>query len=133
MVSAVNHKISRNALYLYHLALITSLTSSMFGSAVRFRDFFLPVEESGLREEYLTQVRGVCSHLRGQEEVTGLLCNLQSSQVPAWLDFSIGCPWWCLEMDGRCRGSFENHLVKPRRDSLLPSYLPLRGYVSMCS
>lgn len=54
-------------------------------------------------------------------------------KAPKWLPGQTFPPWWCLEMDGRCWGSFEKHLVKPRRDSLLPSHLPLRGYVSMCS
>lgn len=48
MASAVN-KISRNAFNLYHLVFITSLTSVSW-----FWDCFLPVEESGLHEEYFT-------------------------------------------------------------------------------
>lgn len=59
MASAVNNKISRNAFNLYQLVFITSLTSissltSIFGSAIWFWDCFLPMEESGLHEEYLT-------------------------------------------------------------------------------
>ena len=59
MASAVNNKISRNAFNLYQLVFITPLTSissltSSFGSATWFWDCFLPVEESGLHEEYFT-------------------------------------------------------------------------------
>ena len=53
MASAVNNKISRNAFNLYQLVFITPLTSS-FGSTIWFWDCFLPVEESGLHEEYFT-------------------------------------------------------------------------------